>query len=520
MSWASVVAFLGLWLAGHGVLALTRPTRARSRLERHTTALGLGLAVLPALVTALIACAGPLSDSFGRGLLALLAVGGLVALVRARARGPAPPPSGLERAGLALLLVFAAFAVFAAGSMPVHVFDPVYHFAYKGKLVYHEGFGTASWTDVDGLVGRIITHPGYPPGIPALQALVGYVNGAFSEDRARPLMALFVLVPAGWLWAVLRPRSRAAAIAAALLWVSLPMLYYTKLPHEDFGKALYGFCFGPARGHARYGGLWSMPDGWTIDGAGDLPLATLFFGAFVHLWRLLPAARVTADRADVWIGGLLLGGALLMKNEGTGLYAVLFLALVLAALLARIAAPAQGTSVATSVVMDDAASDARRPRLALALPLAAVIGLGLTAAWLWAKREIPSIDENYPEQLRPANLWSQRGRAGAVWSGFWSSFTSVLRWNLLWPLFFLSLAWALARPRRFLAGPALAPALAVAGGCVLYFLILLVTPWNLEMLFETVIPGRLLLHVAPLAILSTALLLWRLPEEAGAGSAE
>ena len=26
--------------------------------------------------------------------------------------------------------------------------------------------GTASWTDVDGPVGRIITHPDYPPGVP------------------------------------------------------------------------------------------------------------------------------------------------------------------------------------------------------------------------------------------------------------------------------------------------------------------------------------------------------------------
>jgi hypothetical protein len=47
----------------------------------------------------------------------------------------------------------------------------------------------------------------------------------------------------------------------------------------------------------------------------------------------------------------------------------------------------------------------------------------------------------------------------------------------------------------------------------LYFLILLVTPWDLAVLYTTVIPDRLLLHLFPAALLLAAELTWPMPSE-------
>ena len=72
-----------------------------------------------------------------------------------------------------------------------------------------------------------------------------------------------------------------------------------------------------------------------------------------------------------------------------------------------------------------------------------------------------------------------------------------------------TLIWALLRPRDLMRNPAFFAVLAVLGGSLLYALILLVTPWHLPMLFGTVIPGRLLVHLAPVVIFATISLLWR-----------
>ena len=521
MTWASVVTALGLWLGGLGVLRALGPRRPRSGLERHATAVMLGVALVPAVLVALTVAFGPLSPLQGRLLLGVFAAGGVLALVRGFPEAPLlpegvpgeEPAGGLVRTGVALLLLFAAFAVFNAGSMPMHVFDPVYHFAYKGKLIFHEGFDTPAWKDLDGSVGRIITHPEYPPGVPALEALLACVNGSFDEDAARALMALFVLGPAAWLWCALRGRSRAAAVSAALLWVSLPFLYYTQKPHKDnFWYAVYGLLFGPEKGARTFpdSGKWAMPDGWTLDGAGDLPIAALFFGAFLFLGRLLPGSGLPRDRADVGTAAILLGGVLLAKNEGQALCAVLTVAVGLTLLVRRLAGSANADAAG------GAGPDARSgPHPALALVACLAVAALLYAPWAYVRRNIPVIGEDYPSLLTPAGIWSRTARAGKVWSGFRESFTWILRWDLLWPLFFATLAWALARPQRFLRHPALPAVLVVFGAFALYFLILLVTPWDLDVLFDTVIPGRLILHVTPIAILALGSLLWRTRAEAG-----
>jgi hypothetical protein len=533
MSWASALTALGLFLTGHALLAALRPTRERSALERHATALLLGAAVLPAVHAALVILAGSaLSVTTARVLILAPSLAGVAALLRGRGASllPAGPSGECPRrrghvvAG-GLLVAFAAFAVFAAGSMPMHVFDPVYHFAYKGKLVFHEGIGTAAWTDLDGRLGRIITHPEYPPGIPSLQALVGAVNGAFDEDAARALMALFVVVPAAWIFCALRGRSRSAALVGALLWTTLPLIHYSRaaftvldhpsLPPPPSGFAgvlhqvyylLIGSVIGPERASElfRERGVFGfeMPDGWTLDGAGDLPLAALLLGAFLHLWRGLPGSGLERDRADPWIGGLLLTGVLLVKNEGLALAGIVLLALALWMLLPR---GAEGPPLGERV---------RAWVRGVALP--AGLAAAITAPWFRIRRTIPTIDENYPELMKdPATIHAHLDRWDTVLvDGFLTSFVNLNRWSGVWIVFLAAVLWWLVRrPHRLLRHPVLPALLTVAGALLLYGLILVVTPWNLETLFATVIPGRLMLHVTPIAILAACALLWRRAEE-------
>jgi hypothetical protein len=517
VTFATLATAVGLWLAGHTVLGLLRPTRARTALERHATAVLVGAAVAMTVTMHTVILAGPISPTFGRVLLALLALPGLLFAFR-RAAGERPPVPPVKsrlgaRLGLVVLFAFSAFVAFYPATMPMHIFDPVYHFAYKAKLIYHEGFGTEAWTDVDGLVGRIITHPNYSPGAAVLNALVGYVGGRFDEDAFKALCSIFVLVPAAWMWTALRPRGFAAAFSGTFLWLSLPILYYTKLPNnESWAGSIWTFLFGAASARERFAPLTFGPaDGQILDGGTDLVLAAFFFGAFWHLARLLPSSREPSDRVDVVAAGLLLGAAMLSKNEGLALAGVLALAFVIALAFGRLGG-----------VRPDAGAPRRRPLLGLAaaLALAGLFGAG----WLAIRGNIPAIDENYPERLTPSNLLASSGRwlgderEPGVLVGFWNTFTHVLRWNLVWPLFFATVLWSALRPGAFVRHPGFFAVTTFVGGALLYALILLVTPWHLGLLFGTVIPGRLLVHVTPIMLLATASLLWRFDSEVRSGT--
>ena len=285
ITWAGIGVAFAAWLFGLAVVGLVERVAGagdRPRLERHALALLLGLALLPALCVAAIAIAGPPTEQAVRlGLLVCAGLGVPFAAVvlRRRAESAAapsePPRSSLGRAlagaGLVLLGFWTAFAAFTAWSMPMHVFDPLYHFAYKGSLLYHEGFGTSSWMivpeDADEAqrgawerVGRPITHPNYPPGLPALHVVVGKTLGRFDIDATRGLMFLFAWVPAALLWTRLRRRSRSAALLGSLTWLSLPMLYYTKTPvglrrvGSDRGELPRRLAIRPAGARARDAG--------------------------------------------------------------------------------------------------------------------------------------------------------------------------------------------------------------------------------------------------------------------------
>ena len=151
---------------------------------------------------------------------------------------------------------------------------------------------------------------------------------------------------------------------------------------------------------------------------------------------------------------------------------------------------------------------------------------------------MPTIGEDYPSRLSPTGLteaWGSRqliltDLSSAeppservpliVLGGSVDATTSLPRFGLVWPLFALALVLGLLRPRAMAAGPALGAALCVVGAFALYALVLLVTPWNLSHLFKTAIPDRLILHVLPLAVWTTCLVLGPAPEPEVEAAAE
>jgi hypothetical protein len=561
---------LVLWVFGQGLVSLVLTGAGRARTgadlpaaaldpspsaltgaERLGAGLALGLSLGPALACLAIGLLGPLEPSAGRLLLGGLAALGVAGLWvgRRRALGsqaslvgtPAQisGQSGQSARGwparlLAVLgLLMAGFALFYGASMPMHVFDPLYHFAYKGSVLYHEGFAEQAFLVVPedqpeyAEYGRVMTHPNYPPGLPALHVLVAWANGGFDRDATRPLFALFAWLPALMLYGRLRRRGALPAALAAVFWLSLPILYYTRTPLEYIDwqsnlpqgeseavfveswtfslKALWENVV------SFYSGAGYLPDGWTLDGAGDLPVgalmcAALCLGTGGPGWRRLLLA------------GVCLGGAGLAKNEGLPLAGLALLAIGLWQW--RVSRPAW--------------RDLFGKALAISLPF-----LLLMLPWMAVRGAIPSIDEDYPkavlgmlglgpplpgagtDNLAPVDLAAGLARMPTVALGFATSFVHVLRWNLSWPLCLgAPLWWLLRRPRALWRHPGLPIALWSYACLALYFLILLVTPWDLAVLYTTIIPGRLLLHLAPAMLLLAAELTWPWPAELEPRSAD
>jgi hypothetical protein len=387
-------------------------------------------------------------------------------------------------------------------------------------------------------VGRLMTHPNYPPGVGALHCLVASQLGAFNEDATRALMALYAVGCAAVLLAWTLRRSLFAALVTTLTWISLPFLYYSKTwfefvdwPVEKGGEArfLSEWSIHPVAFAKALVASWigqrseftkgaSMPDGWMLDGAADLQQGVLFCLGAILAWRCLARARESWDRADAVAAALLLSGATYVKNEGLALVAVTGVVL-------------GGTWLLDLVLRrGDAGARlaARRSFGALAFAFGAT-ALAILP-WLAIRGEIPSVDEDYPAAIKivlgleeppptisddqPQNVDEALTRVPIVFMGFVLPFVNVLRWNLVWVLFFAALAtWLVMRPVRLWRHPALPLATIAVGVLTAYGVILIVTPWDLAILYSTAIPDRLLLHVVPLVLFVSAALVWRFPSE-------
>ena len=571
ITFAGIVVALCVWFSGLGLLEVFeriagRTQRRRSTAERHGIALLLGLALLPT-VYAIVGIAkgnAPIDHGTGRWLaLGPGIVGALLYAVGAwqrfrsgawradfecarstlSAASRAPLGLPLLTTGLAAIGFFALFALFYASSLPVHLFDSLFHFAYKGKVMFWEGFSGSGWmvrsTElVDGSgVGRLMTHPNYPPGVGALHCLVGSWLGRFSEDATRPLMGLYPVACALVIFAWMVRRSVWAAIVATLTWMSLPFLYYSTVWFRFVSWNIVGgeenyisnLKFDPSALWASFLASWigqrsvttrdaNMPDGWMLDGAADLQQGVLFCLGVLLVWRCLARARESFDRADVLAGGVLLAGACYVKNEGLALCAVAVVGFGLTWLFDVVRAR-----------RSNAPFTARWREFAGIATAFAIAGL-LHAPWLAIRGDIPSVDEDYPQAIRivfgleappgnippdqPQSVSDALARIPIVAAGFGAAFVNVLRWNLVWVTFFVALGtWLALRPKQLFLHALTPIALMAIGTLTAYGIILIVTPWDLAILFDTAIPDRLILHVIPIVIVVSTALVWRFPHE-------
>lgn len=397
-----------------------------------------------------------------------------------------------------------ALAVMAVGSflatlaLPLNEFDPIYHFAYRGKVLLYDG--TPLSEAITGMIhpdgyGRMVTHPNYPFGIPILEAWVAKLGGWNDRWVQLPLAFWAACLPMA-IACGLRGYSTRAASLGALLAAATPMLYTADFPVDGWGNL----------------SLAGLGGEMMLGGGADLAVAAMFACACALLLR----AYRTEDRRTALCAALALGGAVMMKNEGLALAGVL----LLATFLGLIVPP-------------------RRTKVLLPFAILAVV---VILPWVGLRGQLPAIDENYGDQLTVENVmhYLQGGRElvekapeavsnreaidlenapariGLVWEAFLEEFLDWRSWGLLWLLAVAALPYTLVRLRsaehRWLA-------MVVLGGVTLYFLILLVTPWNFPSLRMKGIPERLLVHlVGPITLLfGTA---WALGQSQSDGPAE
>ncbi len=397
--------------------------------------------------------------------------------------------SGLTRSQGWLVGILALGSACLTLALPLNEFDPILHFALKGKLLHGGVLPTdGAFQALTGEYGRIMTHPNYPLGIPILEASAAHFGG-WSERWVQWPLALWSASLPGAVALGLRAVSSAAAPRGAVVAACTPALYVVEFLHRGWRNL-------------EDAGLGAEK---MLGGRGDLPLAALLACAIA----LLMHARRQPSLA--LLAGLALGGAGQIKNEGLGLIAVVLTAGVLAGGLT---------------------TRPRGPSWRI-LGLLAVATLLALAPWLHLRGQLPAIDENYPDQFTSANLvqnwtepeavelapisphlygpdWTERSHLRPVRISRWflNEFFGVdpdlpflgaglLSWGLLWLLFFLGLGRALRESSgRWVA-------LFVLGGMALYALVLLVSPWFLTALHQKQIPGRLLLHlIGPAAMVA------------------
>ena len=480
-----LIVVLAAWLGGRALLP-SRTALPRCGWEEQGIAYLLGSATLVLAAMAATWAGLPFTAVTAGALLALSAFAGGWRLLRDR-REPLADRA-LKGWPFPLVVALGLGSVALTLAWPLNEFDPILHFAFKGRLL----FGGAdpageAFTAIAGDYGRVMTHPNYPLGVPFLEAFAAHAGGGWSDRWVQAPLALWSACLPAAVSLGLRGLSPAAARAGALIAACTPALYAREFLSgglADLGAAGLG-------------------EEKMLGGRGDLPLMALF-GAGAAL--LLIARRCEArTRAGLpaWrpatLAGLCLAGGAMMKNEGLALIGVVAIALALGALL-------------------EGGRNWRPGAVALG-----VAALALTP-WLVHRGALPAIDENYSEQvslerighyltvdesdenspIRAENYgedWTgaSRWRPARIGRYFGSEFLDLLSWGLLWPLAALGLLHALRRRElRWLA-------LVLAGGVALYALILLVTPWFLPSLYKKGIPARLLIHLAgPAALLAGA----------------
>lgn len=295
MAFVSVLlAVLVMIASGEGLLLLLRVRGAEEKpLDRLLATFGVGVAVVSTWSFLLAAFSVPLSAPLVAAPLLLYIVG------RFRERGGAsylvlPRRPVRDRLGaLTGLVVIAQIAYVFRHALirPVHGWDAWRIWSFRAKAIFLErGFPS------DFFAFDWAGFPGYPLGVPLVEAFLARAVGYWHEPAVKILFPLFFAGIAGLLWRFLRDRAPiGAARAGVLLFVTAPFAVY-------HGTVAYM----------------------------DLPLAFFLFAAATRA----QAWRESGDRNDLVLAALAAGFLPVVKNEGLPFYLLLTL-LVLAGAMKR-----------------------------------------------------------------------------------------------------------------------------------------------------------------------------------------
>lgn len=278
---AGVALFL---LPGLALTGLFPGLRAVPRLRRLGYGYLLGVVSVAGTLYALSALFGvPIRRPAIFGTAAALAALGAAGWARARGRPPLRPrprPASLLLAAAVAAMAAICTGVFAdAVTEPLRDWDGRMHWSAQARYIRHEG----SVLPLAILKGQwFINHPRYPVLLPTAQVAVLEATGAREDELFfRGLYAAFL------------PALLLVVYDGARRWAG-------RLPAALAALAAAGTPF-----------FTTYPDGGAVSSYSDLPLSAFYGAALVLLLR---------GRSSPWDGvaaGLLLGGAVLTKNEGT-----------------------------------------------------------------------------------------------------------------------------------------------------------------------------------------------------------
>jgi hypothetical protein len=418
---------------------------------------------------AIAACAAPAA-----ALLALRSFG----LMRKRSAGSS---AGIERRGLPARFLQSLFFIFV-----VCLIAAVFHdsqqlplmgdaeqiWGYKAKILYYESLYSPDFRDAS----QIHQHPNYPLLVPMLESYSYSLMGGVDDVRVKLLFPLFYVCLLMCIYSEARRHIGAvpAAALAAVVATFLPLTY--------------------SRG--------GIGEGSASSGYADVPLTFFYTLAVIIVLRWLSGHGVTNDddrrskSMSLVAAGILLAAAVFTKNEGLLIAIIVSLAAVFVVLIGR-----------ASV----------RRRAFLSLLLLPVITLALSAPWLAWRAGLPSIDENYPSLLTAERIQHGLAADAGTILKFAVDRTTPLRllgkagpgdlngWTLFWPI--LAVACVLFINRLFHKNT-LFISLLLTAHIALYFLMLLVTPWDIETLMYF-ITLRLVMHFSGVAVILLALLMGR-----------
>jgi hypothetical protein len=419
-SFGGILLFLA---AGAGLVELLPALRERPVAARLGWAYLLGVAAVPGAVYLLgIAFDVRIRRGVVLAPVVLLALAGVAArALRGSASGaqsPCPSPAGR----LAARAAFGVAAAVAVGLLADSATqrEP----GWDAEMTWS---AAARWVQADrSVMPRALTdarsyvnHPRYPLLMPLAQVVVQEAFNAGEDPRAiKPLYAAFF--PALLLVFFDLARRHAGTAAAALAALALAAAPY--LAFERSGGAA---------------GAYS-----------DVPL-----GAFFGAGLLLLVGRTRASEGIA--AAILLGAAVLTKNEGLPFAAVGLLAGVLAAAVGRRAG--------------------RTRRLQSVAFAAAGVLLAALAFQAWKSKVPQRWDEDYAGQFRTVSLVKEAAaRLPLIPGAALRETVSGKDWSGLW----LAAGVALVAGAAGLRRRAVAPVLVALGGCLaLYVGALLLTPW-------------------------------------------